>query len=403
MGQQSKTGPNNKATIFAIVFLLITAVLAGGAWSLLVFINSQVRLDEVSVVPEVNELSPIYVNHYLDVESIVSGDSYLAMGSYAQENPVPQNVQVLTGMTTHEINGYMLNHFVAGLGVNCTYCHSLENFALEEWGDTEEANAAEHNRWVARQHLLMSQDLNQNWLTMLPDLTEDKQPSGVQITCSTCHLGQAQFNTYTEQRRTLPADFRLPLDENVVYSVEEQGYLNVNARTDVSLDATQFNQYVMYHMNYSMNVGCTHCHNSRYFPSYEVPAKYYSMQMLQMTQHIHNEWSDVMIVSPDDDTPGEASCLMCHHEAVIPPGAAKNVDVLGPALVPEGSQSDNAAWGQFQGDTGDWIDAASLDRLRNGNVAEGEGYGYDPTDPVMTGYDPDAETTEENASSTDSE
>jgi len=381
MGKFLENLLGGRQNVFILVFLIITAVLAGGAWSLLVFVNNATRGVEMAV-PATNELSPIYVNHYFDAESVVSSDSYLAMGNYAQENPRPQNVQVLEGMTTHEINGYMLNHFVAGLGVNCTYCHSLENFALEEWGDTPEANEAEHNRYIARQHLRMSADLNQNWLTMLPDLTDNKHPSGAQITCATCHLGEAQFSTYSEERNTLPADFEIPLGEDVVYSVEEQGYLNVNARTDISLDATQFNQYVMYHMNSSMNVGCTHCHNSRYFPSYEVPAKYYSMQMLQMTQYINNSWGEYLVVSPEDEEPAVPSCLMCHREAVIPPGSARNVDVIAPALVPPGSQSEDAAWGEFQSNTGDWVQQAQANR----DDTDVEGYDYDPDDPEDTGF-----------------
>jgi len=94
-----------------------------------------------------------------------------------------------------------------------------------------------------------------------------------------------------------------------------------NGRNDIGLESTQHNQVVMYHMNSAMNVGCTHCHNSRYFPSYEVPAKYYSMQMLQMTQYINNEWGHTL----GGNAP---SCWMCHQEAVIPPGSAQGVEVV---------------------------------------------------------------------------
>jgi photosynthetic reaction center cytochrome c subunit len=376
MGNLLENAVGGKRNLFMVIFATMSGVLVLSAYGLIAWVNNQVRVDDR--IPVENELSPIYVDFFTDIETYVSGDSYQAMGNYAQDNPWPQNVQVLEGMTTHEINGYMMNHFVAGLQVNCTYCHDIQNFAAEEWGDTEEANAAEHNRLVARQHLLMTQDLNQNWLTMLPELPAkeggivNKEPTRVQVTCATCHYGQAQPNTYTtDTRNTLPAAFRLPLSdddifpgarmapgEQVLYSVEEEGYLNVNGRgfqmvdgepDGISLDATQLNQYVMYHMNSSMNVGCTHCHNSRYFPSYEVPAKYYAIQMLQMTQYIEQEWGEWLIVSPDDEDQAYPSCLMCHREAVIPPGAANNYDVMAPALVPEGSQSDAAAWGTFQG------------------------------------------------------
>jgi photosynthetic reaction center cytochrome c subunit len=77
----------------------------------------------------------------------------------------------------------------------------------------------------------------------------------------------------------------------------------------------------MYHMNTSMNVGCTHCHNSRYFPTYEVPAKYYAMNMLQMSQHIWNTYTDSLANK-------QPSCNMCHQGAVIPPGAARSAAVM---------------------------------------------------------------------------
>lgn len=308
-----------KRSVFIAIFGVVTLVLAGSAWAILAWINFIVSdVDQVEVVADLNALSPIYVDYYSDVEEYVSADSYVAMGNYAQDYPMPQNVQVLEGLTTHEVNGYMLNHFVAGLQVNCTYCHSLNNFAADYWGDPE----AEANKWRARQHLRMSQDLNQQWLNMLPELTPDKQPYGAQITCATCHNGQAQFATYRNEAESfLPDDFRLRLEPDVVYAVDEQGHLNVNGRNDIGLDSTQYNQQVMYHMNASMNVGCTHCHNSRYFPSYEVPAKYYSMQMLQMTQYIQNTYGDIL-------GGNDASCYMCHRQAVVPGGSAQSIDVM---------------------------------------------------------------------------
>jgi len=309
----------NQQTQFLFVTALVTLVMTGSAFLILSWINATVQdVNEIEVVGELEELSPIYVDYYSDVEDYVGAESYVAMGNYAQDYPEPQNVQVLQGLTTHEVNGYMLNHFSAGLEVNCTYCHSLNNFAADYWGDP----VAEANKWTARQHLLMSQDLNQEWLNMLPELTNDKQPSGAQISCATCHNGEPQFVTYPNDRWSfLPDDWRIQLDEDIVYSVEEQGYYNVNARNDIGLERTQENQYLMYHMNAAMNVGCTHCHNSRWFPSYEVPAKYYSMQMLQMTQYIQNEYGEAL---GDRD----ASCYMCHREAVIPGGSAIGVEVM---------------------------------------------------------------------------
>ncbi|MCU0514621.1 MAG: photosynthetic reaction center cytochrome c subunit family protein, partial [Anaerolineae bacterium] len=301
----------------------ITGALALGSWWVLGFVSGIAGREPATPA---DSLSPIYVDYQTDVDEYVSAESYLAMGNYQREHPEPQNVKVLVGLTTQEINGYMMNHFVAGLGVNCTYCHSLENFSLEVWGDP----VAEANRANARRHLELVQDLNRNWLTQLDGLTDQKQPSGAQITCATCHNGAPKFNPWELNANNLQVDFRLPLGADEDLTAENQGILNVNGRTDISLDAVQYQQNVMYHMNVSMNVGCTHCHNSRYFPSREVPAIHYAQNMLQMTQYIWLNYADSMANQ-------EPSCIMCHQQNVLPPGAAISPAVMPPALVAEGS------------------------------------------------------------------
>lgn len=302
-----------------IGFLGVTGFLVGVGYLSILFIYDVTSDPEEIEVDEA--MSAIYIDYYNAADNYVSGESYLAMGQYASEWDLPQNVQVLTGQTTQQIIGYMLNHFSAGLGVDCTYCHTLDNFAADEWDD-EEAMA---NKATARAHLGMVQDLNVNWLAILSDYTPDKQPSGAQISCATCHNGVPQPVTWEDEGPAV-SELRLPLDD--VFSVDEIGILNVNARDDISLDTVQYNQRVMYHMNTSLGVGCTHCHNSRYFPSYEVPAKYYSIHMLQMSQHIWENYEDVLGEQ-------EPSCNMCHQGAVIPPGSVRSVEQMPAPLVPQ--------------------------------------------------------------------
>jgi photosynthetic reaction center cytochrome c subunit len=317
--------------LFWLVFVAVTFTLVFAGWWVIYFVSNTVLADEE---PE-SARSPIHVDFRTNVDDYISAESYLAMGEYARIYPEPRNVQVLTDLTTQEINGYMMNHIVAGMSVNCTYCHSLANFAADEWGDP----VAEANKMTARRHLQMSADLNQNWLTQLPDLTPQKAPSGVQVSCVICHNGVAVPNNWPEDLQSLPDGFRLPLnmdafasypvdldvdESELSLSLDDEGLLNVNGRTDIGLERVQYNQYVMYHMNRSMNVGCTHCHNSRYFPSREVPAIYYASNMLQMTQYILEEYGDTFSEG------NEPNCLMCHQERVIPPGS-----VLSPDLLPD--------------------------------------------------------------------
>jgi photosynthetic reaction center cytochrome c subunit len=303
---------------FLFTFVLITLTIVGASAWVITFVWQRVRGDNALVAE--SALSAIYVNYYNSADNYVSAEAYLAMGNYQRDFPQPQNVQVLTGLDTAGVTGYMLNHFSAGMGVNCTHCHSLDNFAADMWGDP----VAEANKTLARQHLLMVRDLNQQWIPQLATLTDRRQPSGAQVTCATCHNGQPVPLAYPENQEGVPDDFRIRLDDD--FSVEGAGLLNVNARRDVSLDTVQYNQHVMYYMNSSLGVGCTHCHNSRYFPSWEVPTKYYSLHMLQMTQYLSAEWGEALRGQ-------EASCNICHQGAAIPPGAARSADVMPSALV----------------------------------------------------------------------
>jgi photosynthetic reaction center cytochrome c subunit len=304
---------------FVFTFVLVTLTIVGASAWVITFVWQRVRGADPLVVE--NALSAIYVNYYNSADNYVSEDAYRAMGLYQQQYPEPQNVQVLVGSSTTEVIGYMLNHFSAGMGVNCTHCHTLENFAADEWDDP----VAMANKVMARQHLLMVQDLNTQWLPQLVSLSTEKQPSGSQITCATCHNGVPVPLAYPEDQDGVPDDFRLPLVDGE-FSVEGEGILNVNARRDISLETVQYNQQVMYHMNTSLGVGCTHCHNSRYFPSWEVPAKYYSLHMLQMSQYLALNWGEALRGQ-------EPSCNLCHQGAAIPPGAARSADVMPAALV----------------------------------------------------------------------
>jgi photosynthetic reaction center cytochrome c subunit len=305
---------------FLFTFVMITLTILGASALVITFVWQRVRVDNSLQVDRA--LSTIYVNYYNSADNFVSADSYLAMAAYQREYVRPQNVRVLTGLDTQGVIGYMLNHISAGMGVNCTHCHSLENFAADMWDDP----VGVANKRLAREHLYMVRDLNQEWIASLASLTSQRQPSGAQVTCATCHNGVAVPQAYPEDQDGVPDNFRLPLAENVVFSVENQGILNVNARRDISLETVQYNQNVMYHMNQSLGVGCTHCHNSRYFPSYEVPTKYYALHMLQMSQFLVSDYSDALRGQ-------QPSCNLCHQGAAIPPGAARSADVMPASLV----------------------------------------------------------------------
>lgn len=265
------------------------------------------------------ELPPsVYVNYFAD-GSYISAESNAAIAAYIAEFPQPQNVKVLTGMSTAEIWTFMTSYVAGGLQQDCSYCHNLNNFAAEgaEIGDDVVAN----RKATAVIHLEMVADLNQNWLTQLTAV-ENKQPSGVQIICATCHLGEPLPVAWPDRLHGLPDNFRLPLNDlNSLLVTGKSG--------EVSLDAVQNNQHAMYHISNSLGVGCTHCHNSRYFPEWSQPAKYYALTMLEMNQHILNTYSESM-------NNQEPSCYLCHYNQVRPPGAVESAARLPAVLVPSG-------------------------------------------------------------------
>ncbi|MBK7894495.1 MAG: photosynthetic reaction center cytochrome c subunit [Anaerolineaceae bacterium] len=296
-GFKNPYGPN---LAFWAVFLAITVLLLSGALWVLSFVRGTV----VSAAEDEITLNQAYIN-YSTSGDYVATSSLTAVQAYIAEFPEPQNVQVLTGMTTSEIWSFMTTYVAGGMKVDCTYCHNVANFAADGAEIGDDVVAARKDN--ARQHLQMVADLNQNWLTQLADI-EGKQPSGAQIICATCHLAEPLPVAWPENLHALPDEYRLPLDDLDV--------LLVTGNLDVSLDAVQYNQHTMYHMSESLGVGCTHCHNSRYFPDWEQPAKYYALTMLQMSQYIRENYQDSM-------NGQEPSCFLCHRNQVRPPGAVQ--------------------------------------------------------------------------------
>lgn len=294
---RDKVGLFSRQFVYMVVWLGVAALLFVSTIWILRFVRSEtVSIEEPPVT------NALFVNYSTGSQEYIQPESLTAMALYIAQNVQPQNAQVLTGMLTAEIAGYMVNHVAAGLQVDCTYCHNVQNFGADEWDD----EAAMARRVTARAHLRMVGDINQDWIAGLPGLTTEKVPSGAQVTCATCHYGNPKPVAWDAELNALPDNFRLPLDN--------LDALLVTGNLDVSLDTVQLNQYTMYHMNTSLGVGCTHCHNSRYFPSWEVPTKYYALHMLQMAQYIRDTYQI-------DMNGQEPSCQLCHRGNILPPGA----------------------------------------------------------------------------------
>jgi photosynthetic reaction center cytochrome c subunit len=226
-----------------------------------------------------------------------------AYQAYSTQFPQPQNAQVLKGWSTAQIYAYMVTQVSGGLKVSCQYCHNINNFSLDD----------NPIKVKARAMLLMSGDLNRNFISTLPATV-----GGYQVTCATCHNGQPKFETYPIKiQNTLPRTYTLPLNLNF------PGGFVVTGRTDVGLDAVQQNQYAMYHMNVSLGQGCTFCHNSRHFPSNEIIQKTHALTMLKMAKYITDTYVAPGGIPANGIMAGRnVSCWMCHQGARVPPAGA---------------------------------------------------------------------------------
>ncbi|MBC8160252.1 MAG: photosynthetic reaction center cytochrome c subunit [Roseiflexaceae bacterium] len=319
--QRSFDPRTNKVAAGRLAFVLVSLVLAGGSFLLIAWIVWQLLGQQ-----EPPQITTGYVNYNIAGEW-QSSDSFAqanaAYAEYVKQYPEPQNVQILTGMSTAQIYGYMVNQFSGALGVSCQHCHNLAqgNFA-------DESNPNKH---VARQMLLMTSDLNKNWINQLP-----ASVGGYQAGCATCHNGlpvnlnggnSGELSNYPADQAPVPDKFQIKLD-----SAADIEMLQVTGNLDADLFDVQYNQYVMTHMNYSLGVGCAFCHNAAYFPSNEVPQKGHALIMLKMIQHLYNGQVDPQFQYSDPNYtrgPGYLaamnnkvpSCWMCHREAQIPPGA----------------------------------------------------------------------------------
>lgn len=94
--------------------------------------------------------------------------------AYVGANPQPQNVQILSGMSTAAVWSYMVQHVSGPLGVSCQYCHDISNFAADPYPQ----------KISARLMLRLVRDLNGQFLSQTPDW------KGNYVQCVTCHQGQ---------------------------------------------------------------------------------------------------------------------------------------------------------------------------------------------------------------------
>jgi hypothetical protein len=90
----------------------------------------------------------------------------------------PTNLKILKVQTGAEVNQIMRT-FTAGLGVQCTYCHAMGDFASD----------ANPKKEMARRMIQITQELNTKF-----------QDGKLRVSCYTCHRGEAEPKTAPEPR-----------------------------------------------------------------------------------------------------------------------------------------------------------------------------------------------------------
>jgi photosynthetic reaction center cytochrome c subunit len=233
--------------------------------------------------------------------------------------PLPwKNVQVLNDISVAELNRTMIafTNWVAGTG-NCAYCHNLRDLSA----DTTETGAPIYTKLVARRMIQMNRQVNGQY---------SQHVANTGVTCYTCHRGKPLppglwfYGKETDYLRHY-------LDRDGA-RVVTQAVAPSNANRS-SVKQTEWTYALMISQSTSLGVGCTYCHNSRQFSSWEQSppqrvVAYHGILMLRdLNQNYLSPLQTVFPAArlgPMGDAP-KAQCSTCHQGAYKPLYAAQMV------------------------------------------------------------------------------
>ncbi|GAC1537305.1 MAG: hypothetical protein NVS2B17_09810 [Candidatus Velthaea sp.] len=185
------------------------------------------------------------------------------------------NVQVLKKYNYTQLLNQM-NYYTQSLGVQCTYCHNVQNFAY----DTP-------TKKIARTMQIMSNEVASAWVEPVKHDYPNFSVNGA-VGCATCHRGAArmgvQYNVVPVQYLDYPAK-----------STKQAGYV-VNS---------------MYSASKSLGVNCLFCHNSADFISLQYyPTNQIAHRMWAMVDKINHQYLPANVKA--------VTCYTCHHGAKWP-------------------------------------------------------------------------------------
>ena len=232
--------------------------------------------------------------------------------------PLPwQNVQVLNDVSVAEFTRTMtaMATWVAGGPANCTYCHVQGNFAT----DTSANGKPIYTKLVARRMLQMTRRINGEYV---------QHVANTGVTCYTCHRGKplpGGLWFYGKQTDYL----RHYLDRDGARVVSHTVAPGDGNRSSVK--QTEWTYALMISQANALGVGCTYCHNSRQFASWEQspPQRVKAYHGILMLRDLNVHYlAPLQPVYPASrlghmgDAP-KAQCITCHGGAYKPLYAAQ--------------------------------------------------------------------------------
>ncbi len=245
---------------------------------------------------------------------------------------VYENVQVLGHLPEEQFTRLMaaITEWIAP-EEGCTYCHNPDNLASDDV----------YTKIVSRRMIQMTQHLNETW---------SDHVGGAGVTCYTCHRGNAvpeyiwtTDNASKDGPGFTPVEYgqnranpnvgltsmtNEPFSALIVDkdSIRIQPQQALPAGTGASIQDTEQTYALMVHMSSALGVGCTYCHNSRVFSSWEEssPQRTSAWHGLEMVRNMNVEYLDPLASAlpdnrkgPDGDAP-KAFCMTCHQGAPKP-------------------------------------------------------------------------------------
>ena len=111
--------------------------------------------------------------------------AFVFIGIAAVEEPAGEfkNLQVLPKNITPDSLDRIMDGFNAGLGVNCSFCHT-ENKGTKQ---LEAEKDTKPEKEITRNMMRMTMDINKNYFQFNEEVTAAKIQA---VTCYTCHKGK---------------------------------------------------------------------------------------------------------------------------------------------------------------------------------------------------------------------